>query len=453
MQNLKAFTRVDEEALKNKFEDWDREKLIQYAISVTKAASKTSREDLNNLSTGQLARHPLFQGMALVEEIGQTLASTLELNEVLTRMLRLTNDALNVGDASIFLTEEPSGDLVSQISLGTISGARGKFRVPKGQGIAGEVALTGKPIRVDNAQTDRRHFKQIDRATGFLTQSILCVPLVARGKIIGVVEVFNKKSGPFTKADEALLCSMANYAAIGIENARLHQSVIEERDRVIKAQEEASHKLQRDLHDGPTQLVASIQMSIEFCKKALEKDLSLVGPELDAMYTVAQKATNQMRTLLFELRPLELEAQGLASALEIFVEKRQKTERTTLNLNIQSDQPDNVISRLKEKYEQALFAIIQESVNNALKYAKADDIFIMAHQKNGRINVRILDNGMGFDLRSVTENYEKRGSYGMVNQRERAGLLGSQLVMKSAPGAGTEIKVDLNISPDMLRQE
>ena len=452
MQNVKAFVRIDEEALKSKFKDWDREKLIQYAISVTKAASQTNQDDLNKLSTGQLARHPLFQGMALVEEIGQTLSSTLELNEVLARMLRLTNDALDVGDASIFLTEEPSGDLVSQISLGAIGGTGRKFRVPKGQGIAGEVALTGNPIRVDNAQTDSRHFKQIDRTTGFLTQSILCVPLKTRGRIIGIVEVFNKKSGPFTKADEALLCSMANYAAISIENARLHQNVIEERDRVIKAQEEASHKLQRDLHDGPTQLVAAIQMSIEFCKKALEKEPALVGPELDNMLMVAQRATNQMRTLLFELRPLELEAQGLASALNIFVEKRQKTEKTALHLTIQSDQPDNNISRLNAKYEQALFAIIQEAVNNSLKYANAEDIYVMVHQQNGRINVRILDNGLGFDLRSVMDNYEKRGSYGMVNQRERAELLGSKLIMKSALGAGTEIKVNLDLSQDMLRQ-
>lgn len=450
MHNPKMLAKTDSQELKKILENWDKEALVQYALSLTKATS-TSSDNLGTLSTKQLNSHPLFQGMAMIEEIGQNLASTLELNEVLRRLLRLANEALDVGDGSIFLAEEPSGDLISQVSLGAISG--GQFRVPRGHGIAGEVAQTGRPIRVDNAQDDHRHFKQIDKKTGFLTRSILCVPLQTRGKVVGVLEVFNKRSGPFTKADEALLCSMANYAAISIENARLHESVIAERDRVIKAQEEANHKLQRDLHDGPTQLVAAIQMSIDFCQQALVKDPSMLEAEFEDMGLLAKRATTQMRTLLFELRPLELETHGLGAALNTFVERRQQTEKTILHLDIQSDQPNNDVSRLQPKYEQAAFAIIQEAVNNGFKYSKADDIFVKVHQNNGHMSLVVLDNGLGFDMPSVTTNYENRGSYGMINQRERAALLGSQLIMKSAPGAGTEIRVEVDLTPDKLLPE
>lgn len=439
------------EALKSTFDSWDKEKLIQYALSVTKAISGAPSND-KEISTSELAAHPLIQGMALVEEIGQNLSSTLDLDEVLARLLRLANEALGVEDASIFLIEEPSGDLISQISLGAISGGR-KFRVPKGRGIAGEVALTGKPIRVDNAQQDARHFKQIDRHTGFLTRSILCVPLKTRGRIIGVVEVFNKTSGSFTKADERILSSMANYAAISIENARLYQSVIAERDRVIKAQDEASSKLQRDLHDGPTQIVAAIQMSIEFCKSALKKDVSLLEAELEQMNAMAQKALHQMRTMLFELRPLELETEGLGAALRTFLDRRQKTEKTKLHLDIRSDQHKDNISRLASKYERALFAIVQEAVNNALKHAKANNIFVKMHEKHNQLRVTILDDGLGVDLRKITENYESRGSYGMVNLKERTALVGGELVIKSAPGAGYEINVTATLTPEMKQQQ
>lgn len=449
MDSPQILPRVDDNhVLKQTLESWDKDRLIQYALNLSKASAE--QEEAGTILAENVVENRMLRGLMLVQEIGENLAS-LELNHVLTRLLKLINEALDVEDGSILLVEEPSKDLIFQTSLGSISQEIKPFRVPRGQGIAGEVAQHGEPIRIENAQTDARHFKQIDHDTGFLTKSILCVPLKTRDKIIGVVEVFNKQSGPFTEADEALLGSIANYAAISIENARLHQSVIAERDRAIQAQEEVSNKLQRDLHDGPTQLVAAMQMSIEFCKTALEKEISLVGPELDNMHLLAERATHQMRTLLFELRPLELETQGLAAALKTFIDKRQKTEKTALHLDIQTDQLDNLISRLQDKYESALFAITQEAVNNSLKYAKADNIFVRVQQQDNHIELSVLDDGLGFDLHEVTSNYEGRGSYGLVNQRERAALLGSELDLKSALGAGTETIIRFTISPEMKR--
>ena len=212
METLKTLSRTNHyQSLKNTFDSWNKEKLVQYALSVTKAIS-AERENAKSSYKGNIAGHPLLRGMTLVQEIGENLSSTLDLSTVLRRLLRLVNEALDVENGSIFLIEEPSGDLFSQISLGEISAKHTKttLRVPRGYGIAGEVAQTGIPIRIDNAQKDSRHFKKIDRNTGFLTRSILCVPLVTRNKIIGVVEIFNKKTGPFTGADEALLSAMAN---------------------------------------------------------------------------------------------------------------------------------------------------------------------------------------------------------------------------------------------------
>ena len=313
MDSPQTYPRIyNDRAFKQTLDGWDKDRLIQYALNITKAMAEKENSTISAIEDMGTDSSSMLDGLALVQEIGENLAS-LDLDRVLARLLALINQALDVEDGSILLVEEPSKDLVFQTSLGSISQEIKPFRVPRGHGIAGEVAQTGIPIRVENAQTDARHFKQIDEDTGFLTKTILCVPLKTRDKIIGVVEVFNKQSGPFTEADEALLGSIANYAAISIENARLHQSVIAERDRAIQAQEEVSNKLQRDLHDGPTQIVAAMQMSIEFCKTALEKDISHVGPELDNLQVLAERATHQMRTLLFELRPLELETKGLAA--------------------------------------------------------------------------------------------------------------------------------------------
>lgn len=432
---------------------WDREKLEAYTISLTESMNN-SRRKINELADLYETTHAWLQGLTLVEEIGQHLSATLNLGEVLELLLRRVSEALNVVDGSLLFVEEPSGDLIFQTSLGSISDEVKPFRIPKGEGIAGQVAETGIPIRVDNAQEDSRHFKKIDQDTGFLTRSILCVPLRTRERTIGVMEVFNKRTGPFTDQDQLLLSSIANYAAIAIENARLHQSVLAEKDRVIRAQERVSRHLQRDLHDGPTQLVAALEMSIDFCKKAMDKDPSLVQAELDNMARITKKATHQMRTLLFELRPLVLETQGLVAALDSFVTRRQTDDiKTNLHLIFHSSSPTRQISRLPHDTESALFAIVQEAVNNALKHAHADNIYIKLFQKDSKLTVTVLDDGLGFDAHTVTKNYEQRGSYGMVNMEERAEIAGGSLTVKSAPGAGAEIVVTVPVQPEDSPQD
>ncbi len=447
-----ASQKPDLQTTKKIFSQWNREKLVNYAASLSKAMG-AERAKHKALTSQIESAKDWLQGLTLVEEIGQHLSSTLNLDEVLALLLKRVTEALNAEDGSILLTEEISGDLIFQISLGAISEKIKPFRIPKGEGIAGEVALTGVPIRVDNAQKDKRHFKQIDIDTGFLTQTILCVPLLTRQKVIGVIEVFNKHGGPFTDEDQVILSSIANFAAIAIENARLHQRVLAERDKVVLAQEETSRKLQRDLHDGPTQLVAAIQMNLDFAKQALKKDPSLVEKELDEIIGLAQKATHQMRTLLFELRPLVLETQGLAAALTTFLKRRQKDERTALHLTVNSDRPDNAIPRLISKSEMAIFAIVQEAVNNALKHAMAYNIYVSLDLKKDRLSVTILDDGQGFDLNAVSNNYEDRGSYGMINIKERAAVAGGNLAIKSAPGAGAEIQVNILLTPGLLVAE
>jgi signal transduction histidine kinase len=431
-----------EAALKSALESWDKQRLLDFALRTAQALSK-EKGTVKSLVDRHYVTQNWALGLALVEEIGQNLASTLDLNEVLTRLLARTYQAVEVEDGSIMLIEEPSGDLVAQVVLGSLSEEVKSFRVPKGQGIAGEIATTGQPVVVNDAKNDPRHFSQIDKDTGFETRSILGVPILSQDKVIGVLEVFNKKSGSSTKQDQVLLSSIANYAGIAIENARLHQSVVAERDRVLRVQEEVSHKLQRNLHDGPTQLVAALQMSIDFCQQAIEhQEPGMALTELSNMHELAMRATHQMRTLLFELRPLILETQGLVPALTIFLERRQiEAEPTKLQLKISSDRPGGKINRLAGKIGAALFAIVQEAVTNAMKHAQASAITVALTQVGEQLTVTISDDGQGFDVSKTLQNYDERGSYGMVNLRERVAVVNGEYTITSEIGKGTEVRV------------
>jgi signal transduction histidine kinase len=377
-----------------------------------------------------------------------SLSSTLDLNEVLTLIMERINAVLKVEAGSLLLIDDETGELVFQIALGEKAEGVKPFRLPMGLGIAGHVAQSAEPLMISDAQKDRRHYKEVDVTTDFLTRSILCVPMIFKGRVIGVIEIMNKLEGDFTESDLTLLNSTATYAAIAIENARLHQSVLAERDRVVLAQEEVQRELARDLHDGPTQLVASMLMKLDFIKKALTCDPSLVNEEIVQLTELGQRASHQMRTLLFELRPLILDTQGLVPALETFLRRRQNEEAgITLHLEVRTERGDDQLIRRDPKDEAAIFAIVQEAVRNALKHAQADNIWVRLAEQAGELMVIVQDDGVGFDTAVVESDYEQRGSLGMVNIRERAELVGGRLTLRSVPGQGTEVMISVPWGP------
>jgi len=386
--------------------------------------------------------------LAVLNEMSTSLSSTLDLDEVLTLIMERINAVLRVEAGSLLLIDDKTEELVFQIALGEKAEGVKPFRLQMGQGIAGYVAQSGEPLMISDVQKDRRHYKGVDVTTDFLTRSILCVPMIFKGKVIGVIEIMNKLEGDFAENDLTLLNSIATYAAIAIENARLHQSVLIERDRVVGAQEEAQKELARDLHDGPTQLVAGMLMRLDFVKKALTRDPSLVEKEIEQVMELGHRASHQMRTLLFKLRPLILETQGLVPALETFLTRLQQEETgATLHLEVRTERGDDQLTRQGPKDEAAVFAIVQEAVNNALKHAQADNIWVRLAEQASELMVMVQDDGVGFDTAAVESNYEQRGSLGMVNIRERAELVGGHLTLRSVPGQGTEVMVRVPWKP------
>ena len=384
--------------------------------------------------------------MVFLNQVARTLSSTLHLDVVLTKIMEQVEDMLAVDAGSLLLTDQTTGELVFQIALGDKADEVKPFRVPKGQGIAGQVAQSGRPLIIADVGHDQRHFKDLDKKTQFVTRNILCVPLILHDHTIGVLQVLNKKVGDFTQNDADLLSSIASYAAIAIENARLYETLEEEHNRTIQAEREARKRLARDLHDGPTQLVAAIMMNLDFATKAIKNDRPDVLPgTLTEMAELADRASHQMRTLLFELRPLVLETQGLGAALEVFLERRQKdieeTQQTKLVLDLKTTNPNGDITRQEDNIEATIFAIVQETVNNAIKHAKAATILVGLKETASGVYASIEDDGLGFDLDSVMKNYETRGSLGMINLRERAESIGAEFSIKSEIGQGTQIAV------------
>jgi len=266
-------------------------------------------------------------------------------------------------------------------------------------------------------------------------RSACLVPLRAGLRTFGLMLVASDHPNAFNQEQLAMLTALANYAILALQNAQLVHDLREERTKLLSKEEEVRRQLARDLHDGPAQALAAITMNVEFIKRLLERDPARVLPELERLGALAKHTTHEVRTMLFELRPLVLETQGLQTTLEQYLERFQGNG-TEIIL-----EASDITASLDTKSEGTLFNIIQEAINNALKYAKAQHIWVRLKQSIDALEVTVQDDGRGFDLKRVLASYEQRGSFGLLNIEERAKLIGGISELQSAPGEGTTVRV------------
>jgi NtrC-family two-component system sensor histidine kinase KinB len=163
--------------------------------------------------------------LAFLSETGQAITSTLNLEQILQLLLEQVRDLLQIDAVSIALRDERTGGLVFEAASGAGAAAVLGVRLKPGQGIAGWVAETGKPLLVKNADNDPRFYDGVDRKTGFRTRAVLCVPVVSKGHVVGVIEALNPDQAPFDRQTIELLKALSGLAASAIENARLFAQV------------------------------------------------------------------------------------------------------------------------------------------------------------------------------------------------------------------------------------
>ncbi len=182
-------------------------------------------------------------GVAL-REVGLALGTTLDLDQLLELILQKINDAVEADRSTLYLLDERRGELVSRIVQGDEVRS---IRLKVGQGIAGHVAQTSRALLVNDPYSDPRFNPEWDMTSGYRTRSILAVPMKNHlGKTIGVIQVLNKKSGPFSDHDAIILASLSTQAAIAIDNSRLFISVTQKNTELLEIKEQLEHRV-RDL--------------------------------------------------------------------------------------------------------------------------------------------------------------------------------------------------------------
>lgn len=211
---------------------------------------------------------------------------------------------------------------------------------------------------------------------------------------------------------------------------------------IIKAQEEERHRLARDIHDGPAQLLANIVMRAEFCIKMMEVDQTRVREELYALQDMVRQSLQDVRKIIFDLRPMVLDDLGLVPAVKRYIEDFQAQYSLAVELVVIGSP-----RRFFMAVEVALFRVIQESLSNIRKHARARQVMIKLEILNNKINVVVKDDGMGFNLNDVMNGANKEG-FGLLGMRERIQILKGEINIQSAPGQGTAVNVSVPLGTD-----
>jgi len=382
-------------------------------------------------------------GLRMVQDVTQDLVSELDVDRLLQSILCSAIDAVH-GTAGALLLLDPTGkELIFSVVEGGGGVALEGQRMGREQGLGGWVVSHNKPLIIADVHEDERFYGQIPAKVAYDVTSMISAPLVVKGEPIGVVQVLNKAEGDrFDEDDLSLLTSFAAQSAIAIENTRLYQDLKRERDRLIAVEEAVRKRLARDLHDGPAQLLAALIGGINFVNILQEREPEKVPEELEELLPVAQKALRQVRTLLFNLRPVILETQGLVPALESYVERQREMGESSYHLQV-----DGFSDRLAASAERAIFGIVQEAVGNTRKHAQARHVWIAVVEQDGQLQVGVRDDGLGFDAEAVSAEYDQRGSLGMLNMRERAEAIGGRLSIRSQAGGGTVVMLTVELAP------
>jgi signal transduction histidine kinase len=356
---------------------------------------------------------------ALSEAVLQ-IASETKLESVLGKLVDSARELVGAKYAALgipdgrggfakFLTSGMSDELIDEIGP-----------LPRTHGLLAALFEDTASFRVPDVTKDPR-FEWWPPEHPYM-RSFLGVPIVAKGNIVGAIYLTDKDDDAgFDDDDQHLIELFAAHAAIAIENATLF-----ERSRELTVVEERN-RLARDLHDSVVQTLFGLSLAAEAARNGASE-------QIDAVNELAKNALAELRSIVFELRPADLAAEGLVPTLV----KHAEVLRRVFGQDIEVQELS--ARSLDPSVELELFRIVQEALSNALKHAQASKVQVVVDLDAVPARIEVNDDGQGFDPDAVPL---RARHLGLLSMEERAGAIGGTLRIDSAPGRGTHVAVEV----------
>lgn len=394
--------------------------------------------------------------------------STLNLMEVLDNAMKYVEELMDAEASSIFEVDYERDELFFRLARGKGGSRARKIRLSMGEGIAGWVAREGKPLLVADVYQDKRFSARMDKYSGFKTRSIIGVPIKHKGRLIGVLEVLNKRGGPFEEEDLELLTVVGNQIGIAMENARLYQRLQEKFTLTAEELKKTQQKLIQSerlgalarLSQGVAHEVRNPVMSIGGFARRLKQQLSpgdsahkyveIILKELARLEKMVQDVENYANMREPEFREVNLE-KLIEHALE---EWRQSWASPDIQVHL--DLPGEEITFPGD--ERLLSLVLKNLFRNAREaMTGGGELSIAAYPQGRQIIIKVADTGIGIppeDLPQVfdpffTSNPQGSG-LGLTTVHRIVSEHHGEISVKSTVGEGTEIRIRLPLYPDDL---
>lgn len=349
----------------------------------------------------------------------------LSVREVLQVIVRSAQRLLDARYAALGVPDEDGsfGEFVAEGITDKQWDAIGPL--PRQHGMLGAMLREGAPVRLPDLTKDPR-FEYWPKAHPVM-KDFLGVPIRDADEVLGIIFLANKRtSGGFTQADQDLLTLFAAHAAIALTNARLYErgrelAMLEERNRVA-----------RELHDAVTQKLFSLRLSAQAAGAMLGLAPDKAAVELERVQHLAGEALAELRAVIVELRPAELDRHGLAETLRKHVRLLDRLHPSLVAFEGDELPPlDSVV-------EVAVLRVAQEALHNALRHSGAGRVLVRLTYEDGKLALTVSDDGSGF------EQAESRG-LGLVSMRDRAESVGGMMTVESVLGQGTTVRVEVGV--------
>jgi signal transduction histidine kinase len=355
-------------------------------------------------------------------------AAQRSVEEVLQELVDRARELAGAGYAALGVPDGAGGFsrfLVSGMSDELIA-AMGPL--PRTHGLLGAMLETATPHRTPDLHTHPRFRGWWPRGHPDM-RSFLGVPIVAPDGVIGAFYLSDKQgAAEFDAADQELIELLAAHAAIAITNARLY-----ERSRELSILSERN-RLALELHDAVSQKLFGLVLTAEAAATLLDRDPEAARAQLSRLGTLAQEALEELRGLILELRPPDLARDGLCGALRKHVDALRRLHGVPIELHAD----DGVTAGPRRDPE--VLRIAQEALYNALRHAGAGQVDVRLRAVDGRIALEVADDGAGFE---PADPALRSRSLGLTSMEERAQRLGGRLEIRSAPGGGTTVRLEV----------
>ncbi|MBA7485092.1 hypothetical protein ES707_20627 [subsurface metagenome] len=396
--------------------------------------------------------------LSALNEVSAIVSQSLELEDILNAAADKVSEVMSLEVALIFLLNDESQELELKAYRGVSEEfAKGLEGLKVGEGFSGRVAQTGEPLLVENASQDSRLTRGVVKQEEI--QAGLTVPLKAKDKVVGTLNVATRGSRQFSDEEVELLTTIGRQIGMAIENARLYQKermmaeriardVVMEKQlqenmrfylqQVTIAQEEERKRIARELHDDTAQELVALSRQLDgFASTASHlspQDLSY----LEKLRQQVDRTLDGIRRFSQDLRPSVLDDLGLLPALEWLTSDL--TQRFGMHIAV------GILGsprRFPPETELILFRIAQEALRNVWKHSEASDAWIVVEFGDDKTVLTITDNGKGFELPERVEDLASAGKLGLAGMQERAQLIQGKLTLQSEPGKGTTVTIEV----------